>query len=74
MRKMQVFFNSEEGADWWCEDNDNFMAVAETPGLLRELIREWRASEDISDVQLVPMGQASDVVAEEVVVGFAADD
>ena len=73
MRKVHIFFNSEEGADWWCEDDGNFMAVADTPGQLVELIREWQTSEDISDVQLVPMGQASDVVAEQVVVGLAAD-
>ena len=74
MKEVRVFFSSEEGADWWCEDDGDFMAVADTPGQLMELIREWQASEDISDVQLVLMGQASDVVAEEVVVGLAADD
>ena len=74
MREVRVFFNSEEGADWWCEDDGDFMAVADTPVQLVELIREWQASEGITDVQLIPMGQASDVVAEEVFVGLAADD
>ena len=74
MREVRVFFNSEEGADWWCEDDGDFMAVADTPVQLVELIREWQASEGITDVQLIPMGQALDVVAEEVLVGLAADD
>lgn len=74
MREVRVFFNSEEGADWWCEDDGDFMAVADTPVQLVELIREWQASEGITDVQLIPMGQASDVVAEEVFVGLASDD
>lgn len=74
MREVRVFFNSEEGADWWCEDDGDFMAVADTPVKLVELIREWQDSEGITDVQLIPMGQASDVVAEEVFVGLAADD
>ena len=74
MREVRVFFNSEEGADWWCEDDGDFMAVADTPVQLVELIREWQASEGITDVQLIPMGQASDVVTEEVLVGLAADD
>lgn len=74
MREVRVFFNSEEGADWWCEDDDDFMAVADTPVQLMELIRKWQASEGIADVQLVPMGVASDVVAEEVFVGLAADE
>ena len=74
MREVRVFFNSEEGADWWCEDDGDFMAVADTPVQLVGLIREWQASEGITDVQLIPMGQASDVVAEEVFVGLASDD
>lgn len=74
MREVRVFFNSEEGADWWCEDEGDFMAVADTPVQLVELIREWQVSEGIADVQLIPMGQASDVVTEEVLVGLAADD
>ena len=74
MREVRVFFNSEEGADWWCEDDGDFMAVADTPVQLVALIREWQASEGITDVQLIPMGQASDVVAEEVFVGLASDD
>lgn len=73
VKVVRVFYNPEEGADWWCEDDDDFMAVADTPSLLMELIREWQASEGIDDVQLAPMGQALDVVAEEVLVGFAAD-
>lgn len=74
MREVRVFFNSEEGADWWCEDDGDFMAVADTPVQLVELIREWQAGEGITDVQLIPMGQASNVVVEEVFVGLAADD
>ena len=74
MREVRVFFNSEEGADWWCEDDGDFMAVADTPAQLLELIRKWQTSEGVADVQLVPIGLASDVVAEEVFVGLAADD
>ncbi|MDE0215778.1 MAG: hypothetical protein OXN79_04260 [bacterium] len=74
MREVRVFFNSEEGADWWCEDDGDFMAVADTPAQLLELIRKWQTSEGVADVQLVPMGLASDVVAEEVFVGLAVDD
>ena len=74
MREVRVFFNSEEGADWWCEDDGDFMAVADTPAQLLELIRKWQTTEGVADVQLVPMGLASDVVAEEVFVGLAADD
>lgn len=74
MREVRVFFNSDEGADWWCEDDGDFMAVADTPAQLLELIRKWQTSEGVADVQLVPMGPASDVVAEEVFVGLAADD
>ncbi len=73
MREVRVFFNSEEGADWWCEDDGDFMAVADTPVQLMELIRTWQTSQGIADVQLIPMGVASDVVAEEVLVGLAAD-
>ncbi|MDE0117706.1 MAG: hypothetical protein OXT07_13965 [bacterium] len=74
MREVRVFFNPEEGADWWCEDDGDFMAVADTPAQLLELIRKWQTSEGVADVQLVPMGLASDVVAEEVFVGLAVDD
>ena len=74
MREVRVHFNDDEGADWWCEDDGDFMAVADSPVQLLELIREWQKSEGIADVQFVPMGPASDVVADEVGVGFAADD
>ena len=74
MREVRVFFNSDEGADWWCEDDGDFIAIADTPVQLMELIRKWQTDEGIADVQLVPMGVASDVVAEEVLVGLAADD
>ena len=74
MTEVRVFFNSEEGADWWCEDDGDFMAVADTPVQLVELIREWQAIEGITDMQLVPMGRALDIVAEEVLVGLVADD
>ena len=74
MREVRAFFNSEEGADWWCEDDGDFMAVADSPIQLLELIREWQISEGIPDVQLVPIGRASNVVSEKILVGLAADD
>lgn len=74
MREVRVFFNSEEGADWWCEDDGDFMAVADSPAQLLQLIHEWQRIEGIADIQLVPIGSASDVVSEEVLVGLAADD
>ena len=52
MRKVQIFFNSEEGADWWCEDNGNFMAVADTPTQLLQLIQDWLDSEQVEDVRV----------------------
>ncbi|MCY3636914.1 MAG: hypothetical protein OXH23_15040 [bacterium] len=74
MREVRVFFNSEEGADWWCEDDGDFMAVADSPVQLLTLIEEWQWNEGIEDVQIVPIGRASNVVSEKILVGLAADD
>ena len=61
MREVRVSFNSEEGADWWCEDDGDFMAVADSPAQLLQLIQDWQRTEGIADIQLVPIGQASDI-------------
>ena len=74
MREVRVHFNDEEGADWWCEDDGDFMAVADSPVQLLTLIEEWQSNEGIEDVQIVPIGRASNVVSEKILVGLAADD
>ena len=74
MGEVRAFSHSEEGSDWWREDGGDFMVVADSPVQLLKLTQERQTSEGIADVRLAPMGLASDIVAEEVLVGLAADD
>lgn len=54
MHEFRIHIETDsEGSSWWSEDDDGFIAVADTLTQLKELICEWAKDEGIGNFEMV---------------------